>query len=184
MENIYFNTDEFLLLKEHIDNHRKQLSDMEANMYKAWHNKLNDYISSNAVEYFCINEQIYIKIDKTIQYLYPTLNTHYYEVVEVCYIKGLVVKPQEKYIDDAFAPECNIKIDTKIRKIDADEFTRVLNETCKKLFHNENDNFEIQFQHFPGIFIDYVIKDYKDFFDDDVIDFTNNIEAKWNSMYS
>jgi hypothetical protein len=41
----------------------------------------------------------------------------------------------------------------------------------------------MQFQHFPGIFIDYVIKDYKDVFDDDVIDFANNIEAKWNSMF-
>lgn len=183
MDNMFFKNDKFFLLKEYIDNQRKQLSDMEIDMLRTWHNELNNYISSNEVEYLSINEEIYVKIDKMIQHVYPMLNTHYYEVVDTCYVKGLVVKPQENYIDNAFAPEQHITVETKIRKINADEFTQVLDETCKKLFHYENDNFEMQFQHFPGIFIDYVIKDYKESFDDNVIDFVNNIEAKWNSMF-
>jgi hypothetical protein len=183
MDNMFFKNDKFFLLKEYIDNQRKQLSDMEIDMFRTWHNELNNYISSNEVEYLSINEEIYVKIDKMIQHVCPMLNTHYYEVDDTCYVKGLVVKPQENYIDNAFAPEQRITVETRIRKINADEFTQVLNKTCKKLFHYKNDNFEIQFQQFPGIFIYHVIKDYKDFFDDDVIDFTNNIEAKWNSMF-
>jgi hypothetical protein len=75
-----------------------------------------------------------------------------------------------------------LTINGNIRECDETEFRQIVNEICEKVFDNNEENFNKQFNNYTSFFFENLLFKYKDYFDDKVIEFVKKLENKFDEL--